>query len=117
MPGDSKITIHTKAWFQDENGKTIFGFGRLRILEAIERTGSINAAAKDLKMGYRSMWGKIKKTEERLGQPLLIRRKGGVAGGKSELSPFGKEMVQKFKLLEDRVGEEAQRIYDEIFES
>ncbi len=115
MTEKNNITIHTKTWFQDENGDTIFGFGRLNILETINRTGSISAAAKELKMGYRSMWGKLKKTEERLGIPLLIRTKGGMSGGKSILTPEAKIMVERFKELQRQIDQEAAQIYKEIY--
>ena len=65
-----KLSIKSKIWIEDESGKVVFGTGRLRILELVDRYGSIHAAAKELKMSYRAVWGKIKATEERLGQSL-----------------------------------------------
>ena len=35
----------TKIWITDPSNDVIFGMGRVKILEAIERHGSINAAA------------------------------------------------------------------------
>lgn len=68
--------IRSKIWIEDDTGNVIFGLGRLRMLMAIDRCGSLNAAAKELKMSYRGLWGKIKATEEGLGASLLHRKIG-----------------------------------------
>ena len=79
-----KVSVKSKVWLEDRHGRIIFGLGRMRILSAIEKCGSLNAAAKDLKMSYRAVWGKIKVTEEALGKPLLVKSQGGNAGGGRE---------------------------------
>ena len=95
-----KLLIKSKIWIEDEEGKAVFGTGRLRILRAVAEHGSILAAAKALGMSYRAVWGKIKLTEDRLGQALLTTRAGGAHGGGSELTPFGKVLVARFQQLE-----------------
>ena len=45
----NKLRIRSKIWIEDETGKVIFGQGRLKILEAVIRHGSIHSAAKELK--------------------------------------------------------------------
>ena len=45
-----KLAVKSKIWIEDENGKVVFGSGRLRILNAVEQHGSILAAAKALDM-------------------------------------------------------------------
>jgi len=59
-------TIHSKIWIEDEDGHVVFGEGRYRILEAVDRLQSLQAAAGELKMSYRALWGRIKASEERL---------------------------------------------------
>ena len=83
-----KVSVKSKVWLEDRQGRIIFGLGRMRILSAIEKCGSLNSAAKDLKMSYRAVWGKIKVTEEALGKPLLVKSQGGSAGGGSTASPL-----------------------------
>ncbi|THB73481.1 MAG: LysR family transcriptional regulator [Desulfobacteraceae bacterium] len=109
------ITLRTKTWIVDENKDTLFGAGQLKILETIERTGSISAAAKEMKMGYRSMWGRIRKVEQRTGKSLLIRHKGGSDGGRSELTEDAKLMVSRFKALQQRIDDAAQDIFHAIY--
>lgn len=110
-----KLVVKSKIWIEDENGGLIFGSGRLRMLDAIERLGSILAAAKELSMSYRAVWGKIKATEERLGRMLLARQVGGAQGGGSELTPLGKELVERFRKLQTMAQEDADHLFEDFF--
>ncbi len=96
-----KLIVKVKVWIEDKDGQTVFGTGRMRILEAVDRNGSILAAAKELGMGYRAVWGKIKTSEERLGQPLVRKHIGGHHGGGSELTAFGKTLVARFRQFQE----------------
>lgn len=108
-----KVSVKSKVWLEDRQGRIIFGLGRMRILNAIERCGSLNAAAKDLKMSYRAVWGKIKVTEEALGKPLLIKNQGGNAGGGSTLTPYARSLMERYQALSRIVDTQA----DDLFES
>ncbi len=116
MPKKSKkLAIKSKIWIEDDKGEMVFGLGRLRILNAIEKYGSILAASKSLNMSYRAAWGKIKSTEQRLGKPLLTRQVGGVAGGGSQLTPFAKALVRKFENLQSLVEKEVNLFFSDHF--
>ena len=54
-----------------EDGGIIMGKGRMEILMSLDRTGSINKTAKELKMSYKSVWSKIKSTEKNFGRPVV----------------------------------------------
>lgn len=110
-----KLLVHTKVWVEDETGELIFGAGRLRILEAVERSGSIVGAAKELGMSYSAVWGKIHATEQRLGRPILEKKIGGPRGGGSVLTPFAKELLERFRTLEDRTQQAAEAIFEDVF--
>jgi len=108
--------IRSKVWIEDDSGSVVFGLGRVKILEAIQRRGSIHAAAKELGMSYRGVWGRIKATEERLGRPLLVRNIGGAAGGGSRLTSFAEALIQQFDELHRGVVHEADRLFESAFE-
>ncbi len=91
-----------KLWIE-EDGEVVFGEGRRLLLEAIEKHGSISAAAKELSMSYRAAWGKIKASEQRLGQKLLIVSKGGAEGGGAQLTPYAKELIQNYHAFREEV--------------
>lgn len=112
-----KLRIRSKIWIEDEMGRVVFGQGRQKIFEAVIRHGSIHAAAKELKMSYRAVWGKLKDTEERMGQPLLVRQVGGATGGGSELTPLGKNLFEKFSDLQALVATEVEKLFKRSFAS
>ncbi len=103
--------VRSKIWFEDSSGEVIFGLGRLKMLEAIQRQGSIQAAAKELKMSYRAIWGRITATESRIGRQLLVRNIGGASGGGSELTPYAIQLLEKFRDIHRCVADEADRVF------
>jgi len=110
-----KLHIRSKIWIEDDRNRVVFGQGRLKILESIERNGSISAAARELRMSYRAVWGKIKATEERLGKKLLSRNVGGSSGGGSSLTPFAMEIMQQFYRLRRDIQNDADDIFANLF--
>ncbi|KPK14291.1 MAG: hypothetical protein AMK69_29155 [Nitrospira bacterium SG8_3] len=109
------MKVRTKVWIEDDRGKVVFGGGREHMLEAIRHLGSMNKAAKALKMSYRALWARIKSTEDRLGAKLVTTRPGGGKASGSSLTPTGKRFLKSFKLLEDSVHQRADKEFDKIF--
>ena len=106
--------LRTKIWIVDPAGNVLFGMGRVKILEAIDRGGSINAAAKELKMSYRAVWGRIKATEERLGRELVVRTTGGASGGGSSLTPYARDLIREYKAFRRQVIEDADARFERM---
>ena len=102
----------SKIWLEDSHGEVVFGLGRYRILKTIKKVGSLNAAAKELKMGYRAIWARIHATEARLGQPLLKKKAGGASGGGSQLTPLAEDLVERF----DKIRISVEKKTDLMFE-
>ena len=110
MPIDSAaFHMRSKMWIENEQGKVVFGLGRYRILDAIQRLGSLNAAAKELKMSYRAIWGRITATETRIGKPLLIRDSKG-----SQLTPLAKSLLKQFRRMQTIVETEADEVFEDL---
>ena len=107
--------MRSKVWIVDDSGSVVFGMGRVKILRAIQRKGSIHAAAKELGMSYRGVWGRIKATEERLGRPLLVRSIGGTSGGGSRLTPFAEALIEQFVEVHNGVVREADHLFETVF--
>jgi len=105
-----------KIWLEEKGG-VAFAEGRRMLLEAVDRLGSLNAAAKELGMSYRAAWGKIKATEKALGIKLLEVTTGGKGGGGATLTPEAKELVSKYKQYIDRMTFLVEREYIRIFEN
>ena len=115
MPNPSNLSVKSKIWIEDETGQVVFGTGRLYILQAVSRHGSIHAAAQELQMSYRAVWGKIRATEKRLGRDLLDRKTGGVRGGGSKLTPFARQILERFEKLNDLTKASADELFRDLF--
>lgn len=89
-----------KLWLEKEE-ESVAGEGRIKLLEAIEKEGSLNKAAKSMDMSYRHAWGIIKKLEERLGFDVVKSLKGGKGGGGTVLTEEGQEIVKKYKWMNE----------------
>ena len=85
----------TRITLTDDNGIKFFGEGPLRLLCAVERTGSLRAAAMEMEMAYSKASKILKQAEINLGFQLTTRSTGGKDGGGSILTPEGKRLLQQ----------------------
>jgi molybdate transport system regulatory protein len=76
------------------------GPGKVALLEAIRRCGSISSAARDLDMSYRRAWLLIDDMNQTFRQPVVSAVAGGKKGGGTELTPFGASVVSHFREME-----------------
>lgn len=76
------------------------GPGKIRLLEAIDETGSISAAGRALRMSYRRAWLLLDDLNHLFDQPVATTAQGGRAGGGARLTPFGKRLVQGYRKME-----------------
>jgi len=87
-----------KLWMINEKKEAVFGDGLAELLEEINKYHSILAAAEHLDMSYRYALHRITLAEERLGQLLVIRVRGGAnGGGSSEVTDLGKDLVKRYR--------------------
>lgn len=91
------LRIRYKVWIERE-GRVLFGHGRLELLQALHREGSLAKAAEAMGMSYRAAWGRIKASEERLGFPLVEHGPRGKRN--SDLTPEGRTIVDWLAELE-----------------
>lgn len=106
---EHRFLVRSKIWIEDENGKVAFGLGRFRILEAIDRLGSMNSAAEELSMSYRAVWCRIRESESRIGRQLVVRKGKG-----STLTSFARRLLQQFNELNMKLQDEADRIFGDL---
>lgn len=110
MGKNASLKVKSKLWIELED-EVVFGLGRIRLFEAIEKTGSMNKAAALLGMSYRAAWGKVTATEERLQLKLVERQQGNRRNG-TTLTPAGKELLYRYTLFQ----QEAHNHVDDLFE-
>lgn len=76
------------------------GRDRIRLLEAVARAGSITAGAKAVGLTYKAAWDALDAMANLFGQPLLVTRAGGRAGGGTTLTSTGVRVIEAFRRLE-----------------
>ncbi|MGQ3117468.1 MAG: winged helix-turn-helix domain-containing protein [Hydrogenophaga sp.] len=76
------------------------GPGKVSLLEAIARTGSISAAGRELNMSYRRAWLLVDEINRSLTGPAVSTAAGGAKGGGTSLTPVGEELVRRYRAIE-----------------
>ena len=102
-------------WIEVE-GKVALSLWRVELLKKIAAAGSINAAAEELEIPYRTAWQKVHEMEQRLGIRLLETHTGGQHGGGTRLTPAAEEYIQKLEKLYAALTPLVDAAYRRIFE-
>lgn len=87
------------------DAETRIGPGKISLLEAIARAGSISAAARELEMTYRRAWELIDHMNKAFGQPLVVGHAGSTGG--ASLTELGGDVVRRYRLIEQLAREAA----------
>ena len=78
------------------------GPGKADLLEAIDRCGSISAAARDLGMSYRRAWQLADVMNHSFRERVVEAGTGGKRGGGARLTPLGREVLARYRAMEDK---------------
>ena len=90
------------------------GPGKIALLETIDRTGSLSQAARDLGMSYRRGWQLLASLNTSFREPVVVTATGGRGGGGARVTPFGKELISRYRAFEDDAQGRAARAFKEI---
>jgi molybdate transport system regulatory protein len=85
----------------------VIGPGKVELLQAIARRGSIAAAARELGMGYKRAWSLLEVLNKGFGEPVVRAKPGGLRGGGAVLTTLGSSIVERFLRIEAACGEAA----------
>ncbi|HWV63213.1 MAG TPA: TOBE domain-containing protein [Oxalicibacterium sp.] len=72
----------------------------LELLERIDSSGSISAAATAMGMSYKAAWQAVESINNLSREPVVIRQPGGSTGGGTCLTEYGRRMVATYRRLE-----------------
>jgi formylmethanofuran dehydrogenase subunit E len=108
------MKIRSKIWIEIA-GEPVFGRGRRFLLEAIDRHGSINQAARMVNVSYKKAWSHIKAMEKRLGIKLVECRTGGKSGGGACLTREAREFLKRYETLEKGINEFVDERFEKTF--
>lgn len=110
----ARLHVRSKIWLEID-GEMFISKGRVDLLRAIERLGSINQASREIGISYRKAWGHIKAMEKRFGIPLVLTYVGGRKGGGARLTSEARGMLNKYETLEMGFEEKLNNRFKEIF--
>lgn len=75
------------------------GPGKADLLRAIDETGSISAAARQMRMSYRRAWLLVQTMNECFEPALVEAVKGGAEGGGAQLTATGRKVLREYDAL------------------
>ena len=90
------------------------GAGKIALLEAIERTGSISAAGRAHAMSYRRAWLLVDELNQLFSAPLVAAHHGGAKGGGASLTEEGRRIVSLYREAEAKMRAAAESEIDAI---
>lgn len=105
------LQLKYKFWIETSDNISILGEGKWKLLKMIRDTGSLKAAVENMGYAYRQTWGNLKKIEKNLGFKLIEKKRGGIKGGETVLTPEGEDIVKLF----DNLYAEADRALQGLF--
>jgi molybdate transport system regulatory protein len=107
-----RLNAKCKLWLSSKNVEGIFGDGKWRLLEAIDRTGSLSAASESLRISYRKAWGDLNKAQNALNTALVEKQRGGNRGGRTVLTSEGKQWIRAYSKFRADVEKAVRKAYE-----
>lgn len=90
------------------------GPGKIALLEAIARSGSISAAGRALGMSYRRAWELVEDLNRATGQPMVAAVTGGAGGGGARLTEAGTALVTIYRAIESANEQSARPHFEQL---
>jgi molybdate transport system regulatory protein len=90
--------VKSRIWIEGEEGMFL-GNGRIKLLKAIDETGSLTKAAKSMKLSYKKAWNLIDSVNNNAEEPVVTTATGGKDGGGAHVTAYGKKLIQQFEAL------------------
>ena len=94
------LHINGRIWLEAE--ERFFGRGRMELLQGIQRTGSINQAAKGMNMSYKRAWELVHSMNSQATSPLVTTQTGGERGGGAIVTEEGVKYLTYYQGLQER---------------
>jgi len=92
------FVVNGSLWIES-NGERFFGPGPVELLERIEKTGSINQAARQMEMSYKKAWEIINALNTSTGHRFVVTQTGGTSGGGSAITAEARKMISRYRQL------------------
>ena len=98
------MKVKSRIWIEKDNAPFL-GYGRIQLLKEVDKTRSMNAAARSLNMSYKKAWRLLNEINSSAKEAVLEKQIGGKYGGGTRITPYGKRLIERFdKLNESCIG-------------
>jgi molybdate transport system regulatory protein len=101
----NNLRINGRIWLETTSGdatERFMGIGRMELLQHIQRTGSINQAAKAMRMSYKRAWELVHSMNTLADAPLVTTQTGGEKGGGAIVTTEGEKYLVHYRILHER---------------
>lgn len=95
-----EVELAGTLWFHKADRKFL-GDDRITLLDRIDQFGSITKAAKAVGISYKTAWDAVNLMNNLADRPLVERTTGGKGGGGTRLTAEGKEVITKFRIIQE----------------
>jgi molybdate transport system regulatory protein len=82
-----------------DDGRAV-GPGKIKLMELIDKHGSISEAGRQMGMSYRRAWLLVDSLNRCFRAPVVARQTGGHQGGGASLTKFGHAVVHHYRAVE-----------------
>jgi len=76
------------------------GPGKADVLQGIAETGSLAETGRRLQMSYQRVWSLVAALNTDFVEPLVLKQRGGSAGGGARLTPTGQQVLSVYRAIE-----------------
>lgn len=85
------------------------GPGKADVLQGIAETGSLAEAGRRLGMSYQRVWSLVAAMNQDFVEPLVLKQRGGAAGGGARLTDTGQQVLALYRAIEQDAQEAVAR--------
>ena len=90
------------------------GPGKVALLEGIREHGSLSEAARRMGISYRRAWLLVDSLNKSFEMPAAVRTSGGRGGRRSQITPFGVLLIERYREVEQKLNDVAGNSLEEI---
>ena len=90
------------------------GPGKVELLEALDRAGTLAEAARQVGMSYMRAWSLVQTMNACFREPLVQTARGGTGRGSATLSDTGRAVLELYRRMEREAAEAVEPAWQEL---
>ena len=76
------------------------GPGKADVLQSVAETGSLAETGRRMGMSYQRVWSLVSAMNKDFVEPLVLKQRGGAAGGGAQLTATGEKVLAVYRAIE-----------------